>query len=35
MAEAQNDLYNFDKDAYKANLDEMLAAWQDFQEQYK
>jgi len=28
-------LYNFDKDAYKANLDEMLAAWQDFQEQYK
>ena len=35
LAEAQNDLYNFDKQAYKSNLDEMLAAWQEFQDKYK
>ena len=35
LNEAQNDLYNFDKQAYKANLDEMLAMWQEFQEKYR
>jgi hypothetical protein len=35
LADAQNDLYNFDKDRYKANLDDMLAAWKDFQSEYK
>ena len=35
LATAQQDLYNFDKEAYQANLKDMLAAWQDFQNQYK
>lgn len=35
LAKAQNDLYNFDKDAYRKNLDDMLSAWKDFQSQYK
>jgi len=35
LATAQNDLYNFDKDRYKSNLDDMLAAWKDFQSEYK
>ena len=35
LAEAQNDLYNFDKERYKSNLDDMLAAWKDFQSEYK
>ena len=35
LAAAQNDLYNFDKDRYQSNLDDMLSAWKDFQEEYK
>jgi len=35
LASAQNDLYNFDKDRYQSNLDDMLSAWQDFQSDYK
>jgi hypothetical protein len=35
LATAQNDLYNFDKDRYQSNLDDMLSAWQEFQERYK
>ena len=35
LAQAQNDLYNFDKDRYKSNLDDMLSAWKDFQSDYK
>ena len=35
LAQAQNDLYNFDKDRYQSNLDDMLAAWRDFQSEYK
>ena len=35
LAQAQNDLYNFDKERYQSNLDDMLAAWKDFQSQYK
>jgi len=35
LAAAQNDLYNFDKDRYQSNLDDMLSAWQEFQERYK
>ena len=35
LATAQNDLYNFDKDRYQSNLDDMLSAWQDFQSDYK
>ena len=35
LAQAQNDLYNFDKDQYKSNLDDMLSAWKDFQSDYK
>jgi hypothetical protein len=31
LAAAQNDLYNFDLDRYKSNLNDMLAAWKDFQ----
>mgnify|MGYP003312761491 CR=1 FL=1 len=32
LAAAQNDLYNFDKDAYKANLEDILAAYKDYQD---
>ena len=35
LAKLQNDLYNFDKDAYRKNLDDMLSAWKDFQSRYK
>ncbi len=35
LATAQNDLYNFDKDRYNSNLEDILGAWKDFQEQYK
>ena len=35
LAKAQNDLYNFDKQAYQNNLDDMLSAWKDFQSKYK
>ena len=35
LAAAQNDLYNFDKQRYQSNLQEMLAAWKDFQSKYK
>jgi hypothetical protein len=35
LAAAQNDLYNFDKEQYQSNVDEVLAAWQDFQSEYK
>ena len=35
LAAAQNDLYNFDKDRYQSNLDDILSAWQEFQERYK
>jgi hypothetical protein len=31
LSDAQNDLYNFDKERYQANLNEMLAAWKEFQ----
>ena len=31
LDEAQNSLYNLDKDEYKANLDEILSLWTDFQ----
>ena len=34
-ANALNDLYNFDLDRYKGNLEEMLSAWEEFQEKYK
>ena len=34
-ANAVNDLYNFDLDRYKSNLQDMLSAWEDFQEKYK
>ena len=32
--QAVNDLYNFDKDKYKSNLQQMLSAWQEFQSEY-
>ena len=32
LQDAQNSLYNLDKDAYQQNLDEMLALWTEFQE---
>lgn len=32
---AQNELYNFDKDQYNNNLQEILALWTDFQQEYK
>ena len=35
LANAQNDLYNFDKERYQANLNDMISAWKDFQSQYK
>ena len=35
LTTAQNELYNFDKDRYKANLEDMLNAWKDFQSKYK
>jgi len=35
LASAQNDLYNFDKERYQSNLDDMLSAWRDFQSEYK
>ena len=35
LSSALNDLYNFDKENYMQNLDDMLAAWKDFQSQYK
>ena len=35
LASAQNDLYNFDKDRYQSNLDDMLSAWKEFQSEYK
>ena len=35
LAAAQNDLYNFDKDAYKSNLEDMLNAYKDYQEKHK
>jgi competence protein ComGC len=31
LAAAQNDLYNFDKERYNSNLNDMLSAWKDFQ----
>lgn len=33
LKEAQNSLYKLDKQQYKSNLDSMLNAWKDFQEQ--
>lgn len=35
IAAAQNDLYNFDKQRYQSNLNDMLSAWKDFQSKYK
>ena len=35
LSDAQNDLYNFDKQRYQSNLNEMLAAWKEFQQEYK
>ena len=35
LAQAQNDLYNFDKERYQSVLNDMLAAWKDFQSEYK
>ena len=35
LAAAQNDLYNFDKQRYQSVLQDMLAAWRDFQSKYK
>lgn len=35
LAQVQNDLYNFDKERYQSNLDDMLSAWRDFQSDYK
>lgn len=35
LAAVQNELYNFNKDAYKSNLEDMLSAWKDFQSKYK
>ena len=35
LAAAKNDLYNFDKNRYQSNLNEMLAAWKEFQSSYK
>lgn len=32
LADAQNSLYNFDKDAYKNNLNDMYSIWNEFQE---
>ena len=32
LADAQNSLYNFDKDAYKNNLNDMYSVWSEFQE---
>lgn len=32
LATAKNDLYNFDKDAYKNNLNEMASIWNEYQE---
>ena len=32
LAEAQNALYNFDKDAYQENLDNIYSVWNEFQE---
>lgn len=34
LAKAKNELYNFDKDAYKSNLNDILTAWRDFQTEY-
>lgn len=34
-ANAMQDLYNFDLDRYKSNLEDMASAWQEFQEKYK
>lgn len=34
LANAQNDLYNFDKERYKSNLNDMISAWQEFKEKY-
>lgn len=31
LAEAQNSLYNFDKDAYQENLNNMYSVWEEFQ----
>lgn len=35
LLKAQNDLYNFDKQAYRSNLEDMLAAWRDFRAEYQ
>ena len=35
LAQVQNDLYNFDKERYQSNLNDILAAWKDFQSEYK
>ena len=35
LASAQNDLYNFDKDRYQSNLNDILSVWRDFQSEYK
>jgi hypothetical protein len=35
LAQAQNDLYNFDKERYQSVLNDMLSAWKDFQSEYK
>ena len=35
LISAQNELYNFDKQRYQNNLQEMLSAWRDFQQKYK
>jgi len=35
LARLQNELYNFDKNAYQKNLEDMLSAWKEFQNRYK
>jgi len=30
LLNAQNELYNFDKDRYKSNLEDMFSAWKEF-----
>ena len=35
LAKARNDLYNFDKERYQSNLNDMLSAWKEFQSEYK
>ena len=32
LADTQNDLYNFDKDAYQKNLDDLVQMWKDYRD---